>query len=220
MQVYYIWLFSRFIGSNGRQPVPGLGGFNSATGVPPSRKSTVDSFMPIHQPITDNAVVRGLLKRSEAATEEVGQKWVLNTFDLGICMKALPIIWRWPEKFANHVVTIGPFHTTMNYIGMLTGNKMLRSGYSEILFEAQLVTSGSLRSVLTGKAYSKSLFCLKTVCEAMERLLLEQFLKEENVPFGRLRSHSENHSVLHLGESFGSPGGPSYCQFHGQVSRF
>ena len=125
MPVYYIWLFSRFIGSNGRQPVSGLGGFNSATGVPPSRKSIVDYLMPIRQPITGNAVVRGLLKRSEDATEEVGQMWVLNTFDLGICMKALPIIWRWPKKFANHVVTIGPFHTAMNYIGMWTGYKML-----------------------------------------------------------------------------------------------
>ena len=170
MQEYYIWLFSRYIGSSGKQPVPGLGGFTSATGIPPPSKSTVDYFTPIHQPITDNAVVRELLKRSEAATAEVGQKWVLNTFDLGVCMKALPIIWRWPEEFASHVVTIGPFHTSMNYIGMLTGHKMRGSGYAEILIEAQLVTTGSLKGVLSGKGYAKSLFCLKTVCEAMERL--------------------------------------------------
>ena len=99
MLKYYIWLFSRYIGSNGKQPVPGLGGFISATGIPPPRKSTVDYFIPIHQPITDNAVVHELLKRSEEATAEVGQKWVLNTFDLGVCMKALPIIWRYPEEF-------------------------------------------------------------------------------------------------------------------------
>ena len=42
-----------------------------------------------------------------------------------------------------------------------------------------LVTSGCLRGVLDGKAYSKSLFCLKTVCEAMERLFLERFMEEE-----------------------------------------
>uniref|UniRef100_UPI00358FFE05 uncharacterized protein n=3 Tax=Myxine glutinosa TaxID=7769 RepID=UPI00358FFE05 len=181
MQEYYIWLFIRYIGSCGLQPVPGLGGFTSATGSPPPSKSTVDYCTPIHQPITDNAVVRELLKRSEAATAEVGQRWVLNTFDLGVCMKALPIIWRWPNEFASHVVTIGPFHTSMNYIGMLTGHKMRGSGYAEILFEAQLVTSGSLKGVLSGKAYAKSLFCLKTVCEAMERLLMERFTEEENI---------------------------------------
>lgn len=128
----------------------------------------MDYFTPIHQPITDNAVVCELLKRSELATDEVGQRWVLNTFDLGVCMKALPIIWRWPDTFVRHVVMIGPFHTSMNYIGMLTRRKMCGSGYAEILFEAQLVTSGSLKGVLSGKAYAKSLFCLKTVCESME----------------------------------------------------
>ena len=118
-----------------------------------------------------------LLKGSEDATAEVGQKWVINTFDLGVCMKALPIIWRRPNEFAKHVTLAGPFHTSMNYIGMLTNPKMLGSGYKEILFEAQLVTSGSMKGVLTGKAYAKALFCLKAVCEAMERLLIERFLQ-------------------------------------------
>lgn len=123
MQEYYVWLFSRYIGSSGKQPLAGLGGFTSATGIHPPRKSTVDYFTPIHQPITDNAVVRELLRRSEQAMAEVGQNWVLNMFDLGVCMKALPIIWRWPDEFASHVVMIGPFHTSMNYMGMLTGHK-------------------------------------------------------------------------------------------------
>ena len=181
LNVYYIWLFSRFIGSSGRQPVPSLGGFTSATGMSPVRKSTVDYFTPIHQPITDNAVVYELLKRSESATSEVGQKWVLNTFDLGVCSKALPIIWKWPDEFANHVVMIGPFHTSMNYIGMIAGHKMKGTGLVEILLESQLVTSGSLKGVLSGKAYAKSLFCIKSVCEAIERLLIEQFIEEENL---------------------------------------
>ena len=35
--------------------------------------------------------------------------------------------------------------------------------------------------MLSGKAYAKALFCLKTVCEAMERLLIEQFTVENNI---------------------------------------
>ena len=178
---YYVWLFLRFIGSHEIQVVPALGGFTSATGKSPLRKSTVEYFTPIHQPITDNAVVRELLKRSEEATAEVGQEYVLNTFDLGVCMKALPIIWRWPNEFAKHVIMIGPFHTSMNFMGMLTNHKMKGSGYAEILYEAQLVKSGSMKGVLSGKAYAKALFCLKAVCEALERLLIEQFMEEENI---------------------------------------
>ena len=107
---------------------------------------------------------------------EVGQGYVLNTFDLGGCMKALPLIWKFPEEYKKHVVTPGPFNT-----GMVTEHKCLGSGYSEILIEAQLVTSGCLGSVLKGKAYAKALFCLKTVTEVMERLLMERFVEEENV---------------------------------------
>jgi hypothetical protein len=69
----------------------------------------------------------------------------------------------------------------MNYMGMVTGHKCMGSGYSEILIEAQLVTSGCLSSVLRGKAYAKALFCLKTVSEAMERLLIERFIEDEKL---------------------------------------
>ena len=106
---------------------------------------------------------------------ENGQQYVINTFDIGVCMKAIPLIWRFPDTYTKHIIIPGQFHTAMNYMGMITGHKCRGSGYSEILLEAQLVTSGCLKSVLSGKAYSKALFCLKIVCEALERLLMEQY---------------------------------------------
>ena len=96
-------------------------------------------------------------------------------------MKALPLVWKYPDRYMKHIILPGQFHTAMNYIGMITGHKCRGSGYAEILLEAQLVTSGCLKSVLSGKAYAKALFCLKTVCEAMERLIMEQFLVEESI---------------------------------------
>ena len=96
-------------------------------------------------------------------------------------MKALPFIWKFPDEYKKYVVTPGPFHTGMNYIGMVTGHKCRGSGYSEILIEAELITSGCLGSVLRGKAYAKALFSLKTVSEAMEHLLIERFTEEEKV---------------------------------------
>ena len=64
---------------------------------------------------------------------------------------------------------------------ILRGKECRGSGYAEILIEAELVTSGCLNTVLKGKAYAKSLFCLKTVSEAMQRLLIEKFAEEENI---------------------------------------
>lgn len=71
----------------------------------------------------------------------------------------------------------GPFHTGMNFMGML-GKKCRGSGYQEILLEAGLVTSGSINSVMSGRAYNKALFCLKSVTEALERLLFEVFVEQ------------------------------------------
>ena len=88
-------------------------------------------------------------------------------------MKALPLIWKFSDEYKKHIVTLGPFHTGMNYMDMITAHKCKGSGYGEILVEAGLVTSGYLVGVLSGKCYAKALFCLKTVTEAMERLLIE-----------------------------------------------
>ena len=96
-------------------------------------------------------------------------------------MKSLPLIWKFSEEYKKHIITPGAFHTGMNYIGMLTDHKCRGSGYAEILIEAGLVTSGCLKSVLRGKSYATTLFCLKTVTEAMECLLIERFVEDENI---------------------------------------
>lgn len=62
----------------------------------------------------------------------------------------------------------------------MLGKKCRGSGYQEILLEAGLVTSGSINSVLSGKAYNKALFCLKTVVEALQRLLIDVFIEERD----------------------------------------
>lgn len=173
---------TRVAGSKGvKQIVPAFGGFISATGVKPAKTSTIEYLTPIHQPFPNYSVIKELLKRSEEANSAVGQEYVINTFDLGGCMKALPLIRNIPQQYTKHVVIPGPFHTGMNYIGMVNGNKCRGSGYSDILIEAGLVTSGCLTSVLKGKAYAKALFCLRTVTEDKERLLLDRFLEEEEV---------------------------------------
>ena len=100
--------------------IPGFGGFILATSVKPSRKTAIECFAPINQPFTEYSVIRELLKRSEDAIKEVGQEYVLSTSDLGVCKKTLPRIWKYPDNYSQHVVTIGPIHTMMNYMGVVT----------------------------------------------------------------------------------------------------
>ena len=81
-------------------------------------------------------------------------------------MKACPIVWKYEEEFKMHVIIPGKFHTAMNYIGKLTGHRCQGAGYSNILIEAGLATSGCLKSIVSGKSYAKALFNLKLVTEA------------------------------------------------------
>ena len=78
-------------------------------------------------------------------------------------MKALPLVWKYPERYINHVIIPGPFHTEMNYIGMLTNKKARGSGYAEILLEAGLAEKGCLKNILSGKAFAKAIFNLKAM---------------------------------------------------------
>ena len=64
---------------------------------------------------------------------------------------------------------------------MLTKKKARESGYAEILIEGKIETSGTLVSALSGEAYSKALFNLKAVVQALERLLFEVFTKENDI---------------------------------------
>ena len=182
---YRTWIFARILGGGEHeQSVLGFSGFTSATGIKPERKSTIEYFVPIDHPFTSYATIRELLKRSELATNKVGQKYVLSTFDLGGRMKALPLIWHYSDLYQNLVVSPGSFHTVMNYLGILTNRKCSGSGYAEILVESGLVTNGRLDAVLRGKAYAKALFCVKCVAEGLERLFLEKFFEEESINFG------------------------------------
>lgn len=53
IQEYREWSLARVVGSSGdKQLVPAFGGFISATGATPVRKSTIDYFTPINQPFT------------------------------------------------------------------------------------------------------------------------------------------------------------------------
>ena len=104
-----------------------------------------------------------LLHRFEEATQAVGQTYTINTFDLGVCMKALLLVWRRPDKYQKHIIVPVPFHTEMNYIGTLTDHKAQGSGYADILLTSGLAEKGCLKHVLSGKAFAKAIFYFKVM---------------------------------------------------------
>ena len=108
---------------------------------------------------------------SEEANRPVGQTYTINTFNLGVGMGALPLAWEFPE-----MIIPGPFHTEMNYIGMLKNHKARGSGHAEILFATGLAEKRCLKNILSGKAFAKATFNLK----ALDRLLIDVFVEQRN----------------------------------------
>ena len=93
----------------------------------------------------------------EKTNKTVEEEYMVNTFDLGVRMNAFHLVWKHPYQYSKHIIF--PFTP--------------RHDSTEILMEAELVTSGTLLSIPSRKAYWKSLFLLKAVGEALERLLFE-----------------------------------------------
>ena len=67
--------------------------------------TTVDYYpvIIINHPITDYATVKECLRVSRVASQEVGQKYAITTFDLGVCMKAYPILWKSPDFYSDQI---------------------------------------------------------------------------------------------------------------------
>jgi len=188
-----LWILIRLHSTREKQSVPGWGGYISFTGSVPERLTTIDYYPIIPQPITDIEAVAECLRYSEDGARQVGQRYVITTFDLGVCMKALPLVWANVQRYQDHIIMIGTFHLSCAYMKML-GKKMEGSGLTDILLEAGLITSGSLKGVTSGTNYSRSLRCHKVLVESLERLLLGQFLemKEEETPFQQLPQSSKD----------------------------
>ena len=131
-------------------------------GIPPKRRTAIDYYRVIHHPITDYKTVQQCLLYAREATKEVGQKYTITTFDLGVCMKAYPIIFNHPERFKKHIVLIGTFHLTMAYFKML-GKKLEGSGIEDIILEAGLSRSESIQAIMTGKIMNVHFIAIKSL---------------------------------------------------------
>ena len=76
------------------------------------------------------------------------------------------------------------------------GKKMNSCGFSDVMLVAELVKSGTVHGVMSGKNYSRAMVCHKTMLEALARLLLTLFLEQrgEEATFAHLPDDSQKNS--------------------------
>ena len=72
-------------------------------------------------------VCHSCLRVLKNASREVGQKYAVTTFDLSLCVKAYPIIWKSPDFYDDHIVIIGSFHLICAYLKIIATKSWLKA---------------------------------------------------------------------------------------------
>ena len=132
-----VWAIARFTSGNNKQTVLAFGGFVSKTGNVPKRLTTIDYYPMIHAPFKENSTMKEILSVVGRATREVQQDppYPIQTLDLGGVMKMMPVIWNENQRYQRHIILIGTCH------------KMIGSGYSDLLQDASIVSSGCVKGL-------------------------------------------------------------------------
>ena len=94
-------------------------------------------------------------------------------------MNAFKVVWNFPETFSNVLIQLGDFHL-MKEIFVMLGMLVQGSGFVEIIFQSGLSTSGSLNGILAGSHYNRCWKIHGHFAEALERLLLQRFLGDND----------------------------------------
>ena len=76
------------------------------------------------------------------------------------------------------------------------------SGFEDIVFQSGVCTSGSLQGVLLGSHYNRGWTVHNAVSEALERLLLQRFLYDENIDLPSVDASEEMRNFVARYERF------------------
>ena len=99
--------------------VPGYSSFISMANDPPKFLTKIVYYPVIKKPITEYSTVQEVLRYSEEASSKVEESIFINKFDLGVCVKAYPLVWNNQENYKNHIIMIGTFYLIMAYFKMI-----------------------------------------------------------------------------------------------------
>ena len=111
----------------------------------------------------------------------------------GAACKSFQVIWNNLEEFANVLIHLGYFHGMTEYFGII-GEIMLCSGFEDIIYQADLCTSGDIKGVLSGKHYNHAWVIHECQSEAVHSLFTENEpeLSDFSIEFTSLLKNIDN----------------------------
>ena len=179
-----IWFLCRYFNKE-KQNISSWTGFNIKT----RRenlvlRNTVGYLPTIDSPATAMNTIFGVLMKSRQTKDELKLKHVAVVFDQAIYAKAVEIMWKHRDLFADIVPRLGAFHT-ISCLLPVVGKRFSPAGLRDVIMESGVIEEGSVDGILTGKAYNPTARFHKLMYEACMRLIWRGFMdwfEEENFP--------------------------------------
>ena len=157
-------------------PKPSWTGFNKMARKGKSSPKTKILYLPVIEAApTDIDVVNHIMQRSLEEADKFGLNQTVVVFDQAIYSKAQTIRFLNPIMMARIVPRLGEFHTVMTFLGVI-GKRFGGAGMTTIITESQCVAEGSMKGVVNGHSYNRSIMAHKLLAESMYDLLLDQYV--------------------------------------------
>ena len=163
----------------GEPPLPTWTGFNTKLVVNVPQLSAVGYLPVIDASPTEMDTVLTVLQRSLQIADKLQLPTIVIVFDQAIYAKAQTIRWQTELFLTRTVIRLGEFHTAMTFLACI-GKRFGDAGLRDIMIEAELCAEGSVKGVISGHHYNRSVRCHKLMYEALHRLRWQWFL--EKVP--------------------------------------
>ena len=130
---------------------------------------------PINKPISNYSTVTECIIRSQKLAQVSNMKYTNITVDAGAAAKFYQVVWNNPIEFKNVIIHLGDMHGFMEFFGNI-GKAVTGSGFEDIIYQAELCTTGGIKGVLPGKLYNRSWMVHECFAEAIDRLFCETFI--------------------------------------------
>ena len=95
------------------------------------------------------------------------------------------------------IIHLGDFHFIKETFGVI-GKIVSNSGFEDVVFQAGICSTGSLKGILVGSHYNRAWTVHSVFSEALGRLLLERFLNESGVEIPEELNHAAGESFQNL----------------------
>ena len=137
--------------------------------------NTVGYLPTIDSPATAMNTIFEVLMKARQTKDELKLRHVVVVFDQAIYAKAVEIMWKHRDLFADLVPRLSAFHTISCVLSVI-GKQFLPSGLTDVIIESGVIEERSIDRILTGKAYNQTVRFHKLNYEACMQLIWRGFM--------------------------------------------